>query len=131
MAEELIKKNKNKFFRGKNIEDLKKIDVREFSKLVKSRTRRTILRNYDVIEAFIKKCDERTLKNKPIKTHDRSLVVTPKMIGKTIGIHNGKEFVKVVIIEEMLGHRLGELAMTRRIAKHTSVGGGAKKKKVL
>jgi len=129
-SEELAKKSKDRFYRGKNIDDLKKVDVREFSKLVKSRTRRTILRNYDVIDAFLRKCDERTLKNRPIRTHDRSIVVVPRMIGKTIGIHNGKEFVKVLIIEEMLGHRLGELAMTRRIAKHTSVGGGAKKKKV-
>ena len=128
MAEELIKKNKDKFFRGKNIEELKNIDVREFSKLVKSRARRTILRNYDVIEAFIRKCDERTAKNKLIKTHDRTLIIVPKMVGKTIGVHNGKEFIKVVIVEEMLGHRLGEMAMTRRIAKHTSIGGGAKKK---
>ena len=50
------------------------------------------------------------------------------MVGNTIGVHNGKEFFKVVIVEEMLGHRLGEFAMTRRIAKHTSIGGGAKKK---
>jgi len=128
MADELIKKNKDKFFRGKNIEELKNIDVREFSKLVKARARRTILRNFDVIESFVKKCEEKTAKKRPIKTHNRSLIVVPRMIGKTIGVYNGKEFVKVTIIEEMLGHRLGELAMTRRIAKHTSIGGGAKKK---
>ncbi|MFH1522005.1 MAG: ribosomal protein S19 family protein [archaeon] len=130
MAEILIKKDKDKFYRGKKTAELKSIDTREFAKLVKSRARRTILRNYDVIEAFVSKCERNTLKNKSIKTHDRSLVIVPKMVGKTIGIHNGKEFVKVVIIEEMLGHRLGEFSMTRKIAKHTSVGGGAKKKVV-
>ena len=124
----LTKKSKDKFFRGKNTEELKSIDTREFAKLVKSRARRTILRNYDVIEAFVAKCERNIIKNKPIKTHDRTLVIVPKMVGKTIGVYNGKEFIKVVVIEEMLGHRLGEFSMTRKIAKHTSIGGGAKKK---
>ena len=129
MAEELVKKSKDKFYRGKKVEELKSVDTREFAKLVKARARRTILRNYDVIEAFVAKCDRNSLKNKPIKTHDRSLVIVPRMVGRTIGVHNGKEFVRVIIVEEMLGHRLGEFSMTRKIAKHTSVGGGAKKKK--
>lgn len=128
MAEILAKKNKDKFFRGKNTEELKAVDTREFAKLVKSRARRTILRNYDVIEAFIAKCERNESRNKAIKTHDRTLIVVPRMVGKTIGVYNGKEFVKVVIVEEMLGHRLGEFSMTRKIARHTSIGGGAKKK---
>ena len=128
MAEILVKKNKDKFFRGKNTEELKAVDTREFAKLVKSRARRTILRNYDVIEVFIAKCERNESRNKAIKTHDRTLIVVPRMVGKTIGVYNGKEFVKVVIVEEMLGHRLGEFSMTRKIARHTSIGGGAKKK---
>ena len=123
MAQEaLVKKSKEKFFRGKNTEELKSVDTREFAKLVKSRARRSILRNYDVIEAFVKKCELKASKNRPIKTHDRTIVIVPKLIGKTIGVYNGKEFLKVVITEEMLGHRLGEFSMTRKIAKHTSVG---------
>ena len=127
---ELVKKSKDKFFRGKNTEELKDVDIREFAKLVKARARRTILRNYDVIDSFVKKCEVCEAKKKPIRTHDRSLVIVPRMVGLTIGVHNGKEFVKVVIVEEMLGHRLGEFAMTRKIAKHTSLGvkkGAAKK----
>lgn len=129
MAEELVKKNKDKFFRGKNIKELNAIDTREFAKLVKSRARRTILRNYDIIEAFVAKCERNISKNKAIRTHDRTIVVVPRMIGKTIGVYNGKEFLKVVVVEEMLGHRLGEFAMTRKIAKHTSADRGGKKKK--
>ena len=128
MAEEIQKRDKSKFYRGQKTEELKSVDTREFAKLVKSRARRTILRNYDVIEAFVAKCERNALKNKSIKTHNRSLIIVPKMVGKTIGVHNGKEFVRVIISEEMLGHRLGEFSMTRKIAKHTSVGGGAKKK---
>lgn len=129
MAETIQKRDKSKFYRGKKVEELKLVDTREFAKLVKARARRTILRNYDVIEIFVAKCEKCDSKNKPIKTHDRSLVIVPRILGRTIGIHNGKEFVRVIIVEEMLGHRLGEFSMTRKIAKHTSVGGGAKKKK--
>lgn len=117
-----MKRSKDRFFRGNNIEELKDVDIREFAKLVKSRTRRALLRNYDVVEAFVKKCEVCKMKKKPIRTHNRSIVIVPQMIGLTIGVHNGKEFVKVVITREMLGHRLGEFAMTRKIAKHTSVG---------
>jgi small subunit ribosomal protein S19 len=122
MAEELVKKSKDKFFRGKNVEELKSADTREFAKLVKARERRTLLRNYDVIEAFVRKVEEKSAKGKLTKTHDRTIVIVPRMAGKTIGVHNGKEFLKVVITSDMLGHRLGEFSMTRKIAKHTSLG---------
>jgi len=127
MAEALVKKSKDKFFRGKNVEELKALDTREFAKLVKSRERRTLRRNYDVIEQFVKKCVEKSAKNRPIKTHDRALVVVPAMVGKSIGVYNGKEFVKVDIVEEMLGHRLGEFSPTRRPTKHGAAGVGATK----
>ncbi len=126
MAEILAKRSKDKFFRGRNVEELKEISTREFAKLVKSRARRTILRNYDVIEAFVKRMNMKTIKGKMMKTHDRAIVIVPRMLGKRIGVYNGKEFLKVDIIPEMLGHRLGEFSMTRKIAKHTSLG---KKKK--
>jgi len=122
MAEEILKRSKDRFYRGKNIADLKNVDIREFAKLVKARARRTLLRNYDVVGAFVKKCELFEAKRKPIKTHDRSIVIVPRLIGMTIGVHNGKEFVRVMITDEMLGHRLGEFAMTRKVAKHTSVG---------
>ncbi len=130
MAEVLVKKNKDKFYRGKNVEDLRTFNTREFAKLVKARTRRSLLRNYDVIEAFVKRCEEKDAKNKVIKTHDRALVIVPQLVGKTIGIYNGKEFIKVTITEEMLGHRLGEFSLTRKIAKHTKAGIGATKSTV-
>lgn len=130
MVEEIIKRSKDKFYRGENIKELKETDIREFAKLVKSRTRRSLLRNYDVVEAFVAKCERKTKKDRPIKTHNRSLVIVPKMIGKSIGVHNGKEFIRTIITEEMLGHRLGEFSPTRKIAKHTKVGVGATKSTV-
>ena len=122
---ELVKKSKDRFYRGKNVGELKTLDIREFAKLVKARARRSLLRKYDVVDAFVQKCNRKG--TKLVKTHDRALVIVPQMIGKSIGVHNGKEYMKVVIVEEMLGHRLGEFAPTRKIAKHTKVGIGATK----
>jgi len=127
MAEELVQKSKERFFRGIEVEDLKVMDLREFAKLVKSRARRTIVRNTDVIEKFVQKCERKAAEDKPIKTHDRTLIIVPKMLGKTVQVYNGKEFLKVVIDESMLGHRLGEFSLTRKIAKHTKAGVGATK----
>jgi len=127
VAEILTKKSKDKFYRGKNVEELKELDIREFSKLVKSRARRAILRNYDLLDAFVKKCNGKSAKNRPIKTHDRELIIVPAMVGKSIFIHNGKEFVKVDIVEEMLGHRIGEFSQTRKSVKHGAAGIGATK----
>jgi len=127
MAEILVKKNKERFYRGVNVEKLKTLNVREFAKSVKARARRSLLRNYDVVEAFVNKCEEKNTKKQVIKTHNRALVIVPQLIGKTIGVYNGKEFVKVLIRDEMLGHRLGEFSQTRKIAKHTKVGVGATK----
>lgn len=121
MAEELVKKSKDKFFRGENVDALKALDTREFAKLVKARARRAIMRNYDVVEAFVRKIEEKSEKGKIAKTHNRSIVIVPRMVGKRIGVYNGKEFVNVDVVSEMLGHRLGEFSMTRRIAKHTSL----------
>ncbi|MBI2625910.1 30S ribosomal protein S19 [Candidatus Parcubacteria bacterium] len=53
-----------------------------------------------------------------IKTWARASVVTPEMIGYTIGVHNGREHVPVLIREEMVGHRLGEFALTRKFVRH-------------
>ena len=57
-------------------------------------------------------------KDKVIKTWARSSVITPEMVGYTIGVHNGREHIPVRIIEEMVGHRLGEFAFTRKFVRH-------------
>lgn len=53
-----------------------------------------------------------------IKTWSRTSTVTPEMVGFTIGVHNGKEHIPVYIIENMVGHKLGEFAPTRKFVKH-------------
>jgi len=68
-----------------------------------------------------------------IKTWARNCVVSPEMVGATIAVHNGKEHIPVFIIEDMIGHKLGEFAATRKFRKHggrmareeeTAVGAG-------
>jgi small subunit ribosomal protein S19 len=53
-----------------------------------------------------------------VKTWSRDSVVTPEMVGFTIGVHNGKVHTPVVIVENMVGHRLGEFSPTRKFVKH-------------
>ena len=71
--------------------------------------------------------DERLLKkiqNKPagdrsiIKTWSRASVISPEMIGFTFGVHNGKDFIPVLVTEEMVGHKLGEFSSTRKFYRH-------------
>jgi ribosomal protein S19(archaeal)/S15(eukaryotic) len=118
----LIETTKKEFtYRGKSLEELKKLDIREFAKYLKSRARRSVLRNFDVIERFVKKCK----KGKVIRTHSRDIVIVPEMVGLTINVYNGKEFLPVKVVSEMLGHRLGEFSLTRKPTKHGAPGVGA------
>jgi small subunit ribosomal protein S19 len=114
-------------FRGKTIEELKKIDTREFAKLVKSRTRRALLRQSAFVDKFVTKCEKCKANGKQIKTHLRDIIVVPKLIDYTINIHMGKQFLPITVIPEMLGHRLGEFALTRQKVRHGAAGIGATK----
>jgi small subunit ribosomal protein S19 len=53
-----------------------------------------------------------------VKTWDRASTITPEMVGFKIGVHNGKEHIVVSIIENMVGHKLGEFAPTKRFNSH-------------
>jgi small subunit ribosomal protein S19 len=60
---------------------------------------------------------------KPIKTWSRRSMVLPEMVGYTIAVHNGKQHIPVLVNENMVGHKLGEFAVTRTFKGH----GGDKK----
>lgn len=53
-----------------------------------------------------------------IKVWDRACTISPEMVGFTIGIHNGKQHIPVLITENMVGHKLGEFALTRKFISH-------------
>ncbi len=127
MAEEVIIRSKDAYYRGKELEDLKKLDVRESAKYLPSRSRRSVLRHFDVIEKFIKRCEASVASNKKIRTHLRDIVIVPKLVGLTIGVYNGKTFSDIHITHRMIGHRLGEFAYTRQKVSHGAPGIGATK----
>lgn len=53
-----------------------------------------------------------------VKTWSRDSMISPEMVGFTFGVHNGKQHVEVSVIEEMVGHRLGEFAPTKKFYRH-------------
>ncbi len=53
-----------------------------------------------------------------IKTWSRACQIAPEMVGFRFGVHNGKDFIEVLVSEEMVGHRLGEFSQTRKFHKH-------------
>jgi small subunit ribosomal protein S19 len=60
-----------------------------------------------------------------LRTHYRHLGILPRFVGKIIAVHNGKDFQNVTVQPEMIGHRLGEFAITTKACAHTGVGVGA------
>ncbi|MCK7594266.1 30S ribosomal protein S19 [Pseudomarimonas salicorniae] len=56
---------------------------------------------------------------KPIKTWSRRSMIVPDMVGYTIAVHNGKQHVPVLVNENMVGHKLGEFALTRTFKGHS------------
>ncbi len=106
-------------YRGKTAEELQAMSLDEFAHLLPSSERRKIRRGFTH--------DEKNLRKKlgtrdKVKTHAREMIVLPEMIGKTIMVHNGKEYLQVVVQPEMVGHRLGQYALTRKLTKHSSAG---------
>jgi small subunit ribosomal protein S19 len=63
-----------------------------------------------------------TSDKRPIKTWSRRSTIVPDFIGLTLAVHNGKQHVPVYITENMVGHKLGEFAMTRIFKSHSAVG---------
>jgi len=113
-------------FKGKTIEELQQLSIDEFMELLPARQRRSYKRGFsDTKKKFIAKVQKKSV----IKTHLRDMIVLPLMVGKTIQVHTGKGFEALTIQEEMIGHYLGEFALTRKRAAHTSVGVTNKPKK--
>jgi len=115
-------------FQGHTLEELKKMKLEEVAKLMPARLRRSLLRRtaHEKQKKILKKID-RAKRGEEVKlrTHSRDLVITPDMVGLLLEVHNGKEFVKVEIKQEMIGHMLGEFALTRKRVKHGEAGIGA------
>jgi small subunit ribosomal protein S19 len=118
-------KKKEFSYQGLSLEELQKLSIEELIPLLPSRARRTLKRGLTVRQNKFTKDIEKAKPNEPIKTHCRDIVILPSFIGHNINIHNGKEFQKVYIEPQMVGHYLGEFALTRKKVVHTGPGVGA------
>jgi small subunit ribosomal protein S19 len=103
----------------------------EFIHLLPSRQRRSLLRGLTPEQRIflenIRKAKEATAQeeNTLVKTHVRDMVVLPEMVDVTVLVHNGKGFTAVEITPQMIGHYLGEFAITNKPVRHGTPGIGA------
>lgn len=58
--------------------------------------------------------------NKAIKTWSRACTIAPEFVGHSFAVHNGREFIPVVVTQDMIGHKLGEFSPTRKFKSHPS-----------
>ena len=110
-------------WQGRTEEEIKKLDLKEFMKLIPARQRRSLLRGFTEQQKILLEKVEADDKN--IKTHCRNMVIVPAMVGKTIRVYNGKDYLPIMITIDMLSYRLGEFSHTRKMVTHSSAGIGA------
>lgn len=119
-------------FKGYTPEQLQSLSIENILPLLNSRQRRSLDRRVGTymndekrkLREKIKLAREGKLKGN-IRTHVRDMIILPDMIGLTIMVHNGKEFAQVAIRPEMIGHYLGEYAITNKRVQHGAPGVGA------
>ena len=118
-------------YRGFTISQLQNMSMDEFIGLLPARQRRSLHRGLQPEQRILlekvreAKEDLRKGGNRAVKTHVRDMIVLPEMVGIVIQVHNGKEFVQVEIRPEMIGHYLGEFAVTNKPVRHGTPGIGA------
>ncbi len=115
-------------YRGYTVEQLQSMSLEVFLSILPSRQRRSLNRGISDEKRKLLE-DVRAAKNgklkNAIKTHARDMVILPNMIGLTIHLHNGKEFVPIEIKPQMIGHYLGEYVITNKKVSHGTPGIGA------
>ncbi len=110
-------------YKGFTLEELQKMDREKLLQILPARARRSLKREMGPDQKIL----VRRLMNtkKELKTHVRDLIILPRYVGKIIQVHNGNGYVKFEIKPEMIGHYLGEFALTRKEVKHSGPGVGA------
>lgn len=120
-----VRRKREFTYRGFTMDELRAMPLPDIIELLPSRARRTYLRGLDDERmAFVEKLRSNG-SDTPVRTHCRDVPILPDFVGKQVSIHNGKEFVTVEIKPEMIGHFVGEFAMTRKSVKHSGPGVGA------
>lgn len=113
------------YFHGKTWDELKSMPLEEFIKLLPARKRRSLKRGMNDAQKNLLKVIRKSKPDKAIRTHVRSMIIIPEMVGRRFMVHDGKDWNIVDIIPEMLGHYLGEFSITREKVSHSGPGIGA------
>jgi small subunit ribosomal protein S19 len=118
------KRKKEFTFRGYTMEELLEMPFDEVLGVLPSRARRSFVRGLnDEQKVTFDKITSGEID--VVKTHRRDIPIVPQFVGKKVAVHNGKEFKEFEIKPEMIGHFLGEFAITRKPVKHSGPGVGA------
>jgi small subunit ribosomal protein S19 len=118
-------------YRGHNLNSITGMSMDEFINMLPSRQRRSLQRGLTPEQRILleklraAKEVQKQGKEVSLKTHVRDLIILPEMVGAKIAVHNGKEFVAIDIKPEMIGHYLGEFAITNKPVRHGTPGIGA------
>ena len=118
-------------YRGHTLEELKKMNMDEFVRLLPARARRSLRRGLPPRQKKLLERLRRAYRAKKrgkdilTRTHVRDMLIFPEMVGLQIGVYNGKSYEVVEVKPEMIGHYLGEFSLTRRNVQHGSPGIGA------
>ena len=116
-------------FRGKSLEELQSLSMDDLLEILPSRPRRSLSRgmstNHIRFYEKIQKSIRNKTTNKPLRTHLRDFIILPQMTGLIFHVYNGREFLQVRVIPEMIGHYLGEYAPTAKVVRHSAPGVGA------
>jgi small subunit ribosomal protein S19 len=112
-------------YHGLSKEELANIPNEKLFKLFTARVRRSLTRGInDDKRKLMEEMKDKNQKN-PIKTHLRDVIILPYMVGVTVHIFSGKEFVPITITLQMVGHYLGEYVITNKRVNHGAPGVGA------
>ena len=119
-------------FKGYTPEQLQSLSIENLLPLLNARQRRSLDKRVSTymndeerkLREKVKLAREGKLKGQ-LRTHVRDMIILPDMVGLTIHVHNGKEFAQVLIKPEMIGHYLGEYAITNKRVQHGAPGVGA------
>jgi len=118
-------------YRGHTLNTLQGMSMDEFIDLLPSRQRRSLQRGLTpeqrILLEKMREAQEAVKKGQDstIKTHVRDMIILPEMVGMKILIYNGQEFLPVEMKPEMIGHYLGEFAITNKPVRHGTPGIGA------
>lgn len=118
-------KKKEFLYRGKTLPELQALPQEELVQLLPARIRRSFRRGLGEEHQHLLARLAKVSPDATLRTHLRDMPILPSFVGRTFAVHNGKEFTRVDITPEMIGHYLGEFALTRRHVKHTGPGVGA------